>query len=113
MTVTLPWFYPNLSPNDRAHWAVKAKNFAAYKNACAWESRAQGIGPWVRTGPVLISITFCPPDRRRRDLDNMVSSSKALGDGLALALGVDDSRFVPTYRMGEPRKGGAVLVEVG
>ena len=45
-------------------------------------------------------------------MDNLISATKALRDGLMDALGVDDSRFVVTYEMGEPVKGGAVQVEI-
>lgn len=37
---------------------------------------------------------FYPPDRRARDDDNMIASFKAGRDGIALALGIDDKRFV-------------------
>ena len=57
-------------------------------------------------------MTFCPPDHRRRDLDNIIASMKAANDGIADALGIDDSRFISTYSMGSPVKGWAVLVTV-
>jgi crossover junction endodeoxyribonuclease RusA len=59
-----------------------------------------------------IAIEFCPPDYRRRDRDNLIASMKAATDGLADALGIDDSKFITSYRMGQPVKGGAVLVTV-
>jgi crossover junction endodeoxyribonuclease RusA len=40
-----------------------------------------------------VHLHFVPPDRRRRDLDNLIASMKAGLDGLADALGVDDSRW--------------------
>jgi len=45
-------------------------------------------------------------------MDNIIAATKALRDGLMDALGVDDSRFVVTYEMGEPIKGGAVMVQI-
>jgi crossover junction endodeoxyribonuclease RusA len=57
-------------------------------------------------------VTFQPPDKRRRDRDNLQASLKAHFDGIADALGVNDSLFVPTYAIGEPVKGGAVRVEI-
>jgi hypothetical protein len=36
----------------------------------------------------------------------------SLAGGVMDALGVDDSRFVVTYEMGEPIKGGEVQVEI-
>lgn len=58
-----------------------------------------------------MTITFNPPDRRKRDRDNMIAAFKSGQDGLSDALNVDDSLFVPTYRIGEPVPGGEVIVE--
>jgi crossover junction endodeoxyribonuclease RusA len=46
-------------------------------------------------------------------LDNLLASMKAGLDGLADALGVDDSRWRLLIEMGEPVKGGCVCVKVG
>lgn len=59
-----------------------------------------------------LNITFNPPDRRRRDLDNMLAACKAYLDGISDALGVDDSNFKLTIQKGEVVKGGQVVVEV-
>lgn len=56
-------------------------------------------------------VTFHPPDKRKRDRDNIIASFKAGQDGLADAWGIDDNEFEITYALGEPRKGGAVIVE--
>jgi crossover junction endodeoxyribonuclease RusA len=37
---------------------------------------------------------------------------KAGMDGLADALGIDDSHFIPTYHMGDPVKGGRVTIQI-
>ena len=44
---------------------------------------------------VHVRVTFHPPDMRARDLDNMFASIKGGLDGLADALGIDDSWFRP------------------
>ena len=63
---------------------------------------------------VPLVLTFCPPDRRARDLDGLLSSCKASLDGVAHALGVNDARFEPlTLRRGRVVKGGVVVLEVG
>ena len=49
-----------------------------------------------------VAITFFPPDRRHRDLDNMLASLKAALDGIALAVGIDDSRWTLTLSKGAP-----------
>lgn len=112
--ITLDWPDKVLSPNARIHWARKAKAVKLARQA-AWvavlehRAAARAIGA---QGRAVLNIEFCPPDKRRRDLDNLIASSKALNDGIADALGIDDSQFVLTYRMGRPVKGGAVRVMV-
>ena len=59
-----------------------------------------------------IRLLFSPPDKRRRDVDNMLASMKASLDGIALAIGCDDVEFCPVILdRAPPVKGGSVLVE--
>ncbi len=109
--ISLPWPPAMLSPNKRPHWAQRASLTKRYRSACYTVARYQGLKR-ANTESVKMTMRFCPPDRRRRDMDNLIASTKALRDGLMDALGVDDSRFVVTYEMGEPVKGGAVQVEI-
>jgi len=92
MKVTLPWPPSGLSPNARVHWTKKAKAAKSYKAAC-WvlTKEAKLVAP--AEGPIDLDIEFVPPDRRHRDLDNMLASIKHGLDGVALALGVNDRRF--------------------
>jgi crossover junction endodeoxyribonuclease RusA len=113
--LALPWPDRKLSPNARCHWAVKAKAVkaareGAYFLALQARIRRMDVGS---TGPIAVKFEFCPPNNRRRDRDNCISSMKAATDGIADALGVDDSRFVSTYSMGQHIKDGAVLVTIG
>lgn len=111
--LALPWPASGLSPNARLHWARKAKlTKAARKDAWVSTLAVRRRLPALADGPVSLEVVFCPPDYRRRDRDNLIASMKAANDGIADALGVDDSRFVSTYSMGTPVKGGAVLVTV-
>lgn len=110
--VTLPWPSKLLHPNARPHWAAKAKAVKAAREAAYWLT-------WNHIGRILnyptgarVSVTFNPPDRRRRDIDGMIASHKAAQDGIADAIGVDDSKFELSYRVGEPIKGGSVRVEI-
>lgn len=109
--VRLPWPSPVLSPNHRGHWAPKAKAVRMARTYAAWLVKEQ-----CSTKPgwdgASVSITFCPPNKRRRDRDNLIASLKAATDGIADALGIDDSRFETTYRMGDIVKGGAVIVTI-
>lgn len=116
MRIELPWPDKHLNPNARTHWAVKAD----YKKAehetayfIAWKV-VIGTGEWMKVDTnYSMSLTFCPPDKRRRDLDNIEASCKAAFDGMCAGLGIDDSQIVETSkRWGEIVKGGAVIVEI-
>lgn len=61
-------------------------------------------------GGIALRFDFHPPDKRRRDLDNMLASIKAGVDGIADALGVDDQRFGFWLSREAPIKGGKIVV---
>ena len=61
-------------------------------------------------GRKVFSITFHPPTAHKYDTDGLIARFKAGQDALQVVTGVDDNEFVMTYRRGEPRKGGAVVV---
>lgn len=111
----LSWPKGHLWPNRKAHWAVLAKHRKAAK-AEAWASAVDG-GWWkfaVKAGAdrVRVALEFCPPDMRRRDDDNMVAAMKAAIDGIAEAIGIDDSAFEIVPTRGECIKGGLVRVSI-
>ena len=113
MQVTVPWPPKQLSPNARVHWAIRSRNAKRYRQLCYLAAQRAGARP-AQTEPetVQVCITFHPPDRRRRDWDNLLASIKHGLDGLAQALGVDDRIFRPRLEVGEPVKGGAVQLEI-
>lgn len=118
MIVSLPWPPKGLSPNARLHWAQQAKLKSVARQSADWFAKAamplpvrQHIGGG--DAPIPLKVTFYPPDRRRRDDDNMVASFKSYRDGLADALGVDDRRFRPSYEFAEPEQPGKVEVRIG
>lgn len=108
-TVTLPWPPKELSPNARVHWTVAHKAKMAYKSAChlLMLSDRRSI-----KGKKAFTVTFRPPDARRRDRDNCIAQFKTGQDMLSVFSCVDDRHFVMTYAFGDPVKGGAVIVEV-
>lgn len=106
MIFELPFPPSILNPNRKAHWAVKAKAFKRYKSDCYF--LATQHKPAYK-----FKITFHPPDKRRRDRDNIIGAFKAGQDGLALAWGIDDSLFEITYKpLGEPVKHGKIIIEI-
>ena len=114
----LAWPDPILSPNARTHWAPQARAKKKAREDAAWETiRQVPLEARQRiaegNGPIPMRITFIPPDKRRRDRDNMIASLKAASDGIADGLKVNDARFVPTYLVAPPEKPGFVVVEFG
>lgn len=108
--VKLPWPPAGLSPNDRLHWAKKALAAKRYKHTC-WALALEEKVSAKWDGPVHLWVTFAPPDRRHRDMDNMIASIKSGLDGLAMALKVNDSRFVLHLNVSTLRD-GCVLVNI-
>jgi crossover junction endodeoxyribonuclease RusA len=108
MTVTLPWPPKALSANSRKDRRYSTAERKQYKQDC-----------WVLTKEAKfrafhLDITFHPPDGRRRDLDNMLAGIKYGLDGVAAAMGIDDSFFEFTIRKGEPvRPHGAIVIRDG
>jgi crossover junction endodeoxyribonuclease RusA len=110
ITITLEMPHKHLSPNSRCHWAQKSKQ----KRAQRMESSMrifQQLGtkhfPDWKTANVQITVT--PPDRRRRDKDNLLASLKAAFDGAQDAgLIADDSglTYLP-IAITEPDKANA------
>lgn len=111
VSVSLPWPDKLLSPNSRVHWATKAKATKLAREY-AWAVTLNATGPNPAFRRASVRMTFCPPDKRRRDLDNCISSTKAARDGIADALGIDDSKFECGFAFGEPVPGGAVIVTI-
>lgn len=115
--IELPWVAATLNPNRRngTHWswanAAKTKRTADARLIALQAMRSIGYVPPQGVLPLI--VTFCPPDKRRRDMDNLFASLKADLDGVAQALGVDDSLFEPvTLKRGAPQKPGRVILEI-
>lgn len=115
--IVLPWPDRRLSPNARQHWrALAAVKKQARADACTLATVAISLRDkraiHDMDGRIPLTIRFYPPDERRRDDDNMISSFKALRDGIADALGVDDRRFRPFYQFMDAEKPGRVEVVI-
>ena len=90
---------PRLSPNARLHYMLlyKAKR-EAKEEAFAIAKKVGGPDkPYHR---VHITITYVSKDKRRRDMDNLLASTKPAIDGI-VAAGVieDDSVFNVSYSL--------------
>ncbi len=110
--VSFFWPDPHLSPNARIHWATHARAKAKYRRDCFMLANGANVtAAWC--GPILVSLEFRPPSRRKYDLDGLLSRMKSGLDGLADALGLDDHRFQLHISIGAVVKGGAVNVTIG
>ena len=111
MELILPWPPAAYSPNARVHWSRKSKAAKSYRAACHLLAKQAGVT--APEGEALLMLEFVPPDRRRRDDDNLLAMFKAGRDGLADALGIDDNVFATQIRVSkETIKGGAVRVRI-
>jgi crossover junction endodeoxyribonuclease RusA len=63
--------------------------------------------------PLEFYMLICPPDKRRRDDDNILSAFKSTRDGIFHALELDDSLIMRTViERGDVERGGAVYVRL-
>lgn len=116
-TIRLPWPQRALWQNSRVHWSKRAKATAVARQDAFFAALDAGLKqmPTGEGWGHLISFDFCPPDRRKRDLQNMPATMKPAIDGIADALKVDDASFTviwPDSFNFEYQFPGSVLVEV-
>ncbi len=111
--IHLAWPHKDLSPNARKYRLAVAPLRKKARTEAMWACKAakMNFAHLADTG-LHLRITFNPPDRRKRDLDNLLASIKSHLDGVADVIGVDDSMWGLTLVRGEVVKGGAVKVEV-
>ena len=113
--ITIRCTYPpsKLNPNvqTRLHWAEVGKAKAKAKTMWNNELLRYRIALKSKTE---FKISFAPPNKIRRDVDNLIAASKALLDALSLVTGVDDSQFKIDWarELMPPVAGGAVFIEV-
>lgn len=109
--VILPWPHRDLHPNARIHWSRRASaTKRARWDACAL-AKSSGV-PNLKSADLLVTAVFIPPDGRRRDTDGMLSNIKAYLDGIADAIGIDDSRWTLAIRREPPKVPGEVRIEI-
>jgi len=110
--ITLSWPPKQLSPNARLHWAQKARVAKKYRADCYMLTKQASV-ELPKTDKLHLFVDFYMPDKRRRDQDNMEASMKSAYDGIAEALGVNDSRFViHPFLRDEIIKGGMVTITI-
>jgi crossover junction endodeoxyribonuclease RusA len=110
--IPLPFPAKILWPNGRGHYHAKNRAFQAHKQ-WAFTAAKQAMPRCFKWNgePIKWRVTITPKTAHKIDKDNAVASLKAYFDGIALALGVNDSAFdVPEIIFAEPRKPGGVEI---
>lgn len=112
MTIILPFPDKILWPNGRGHHMAKHRAFQKHKTWAFHAAKAAIPRSFKHRGePISLHYIVTPKTRHAIDRDNCVAAMKAFQDGIALALGVDDSTFgTPTVTFAEPMKPGGVEV---
>jgi crossover junction endodeoxyribonuclease RusA len=80
ITITVPGRPP--TPNARRHWRVTALDNDTWKGAARVVALEAKPDSWEPLDHAEVDVTFIVPDKRRRDLDNLVSSVKPQMDGI-------------------------------
>src|SRR5688500_16650190 len=98
--IELPFPPASLSGHNKGSWHGKSSIVKKHRDWARLATKAAGIAP-PQSGDIRVSATFYPPNRRG-DRINFPNRMKPYWDGIAEALGVNDSRFVPAYHFAEP-----------
>ena len=95
LTFAVPFLPPSLNSYRRCHWAVVQREEKRWKD-CIYLRWLELKKP--RYQAIKVTLNFCFPDRRSRDLDNyLATGSKLVGDALKGLFIPDDS---PDYLKG-------------
>ena len=106
--ISLPFPPSSLSGHAKGNWYGKSSVTKKWRQMACEAAKAAGyIVP--EDGDISVHVTFYPPDRRG-DRVNFPNRCKPIFDGIADALGVNDSRFVPHFYFCAPTKPGRVEV---
>lgn len=109
--IALPFPPASLSGHNDGNRYTKAPIVAKHRE---WARDATlGVRPMLsQSGDIPLHIRFVPPDRRG-DRCNFWNRCKPYIDGIAEALKINDSRFLPSMSFGTPEKPGRVEVTLG
>lgn len=117
IVVILPFPDARLNPNRSkgVHWAATSALRKKARGDATLLTRHAAKGVTFPMGQeIAMAIVFVQPDRRHRDRDNLLAACKPALDGVADALGVNDSQFDPvTIRREYGAKPGSVRIEIG
>lgn len=109
--MVFPWPDSRLSPNKRIDRRALIGVKQVARNEAFYIAK-QGAAIVLDTD-LQLTLTFCPPDKRKRDLDNLYASFKAYQDGMMDLLGVDDCKIERVIlQRGNIVEDGIVIVDI-
>lgn len=68
-------YWRHISKGEHAGRVLISKDGRAYRNLCVAKVIEQRVPRHTLTGKLAVAIEVYPPDRRRRDLDNLLKGS--------------------------------------
>ncbi len=112
VSITLPWPNKYLFPNARISNKAKNAYIQPARELAFYTVKEQPQYDWTGLdGGLMMIVTAHPPDRIRRDLDNVLSSLKSYQDGLCQALGIDDRQIIEErISWGNVLRGGQIVM---
>lgn len=111
MKIELPFPPASLSGHAKGNWHGKSSVTKKRREWARLATLAAGAVVLRATGDIAIRILFQPANRRG-DRTNFAGRMKPYIDGIADALGLNDSRFLPSYEFAEPTPPGLVTVTI-
>jgi crossover junction endodeoxyribonuclease RusA len=108
--IELPFPPATLSGHNKGHWHSKSGIVAKHRKWAAMATIAASVRA-PEAGDIRVSVTFYPPDRRG-DRVNFPNRMKPYWDGIADALKINDSRFLPTFHFAEPTANAKVVIAI-
>lgn len=109
--IELPFPPASLSGHVKGNWRGKSAVTKKWRADAHTVTKAARLAPPVE-GDIHVHVTFVPPNHRG-DRVNFPIRMKPIFDGIADALGVNDSRFVPHFYFCEPEKPGRLEIRIG
>lgn len=109
--IVLPWPPAALQPHAKGSRWPKIRATKTYRQQAFWLAKEAGV---AADPTAILTVIYHPPDRARRDCQNMHGRIKAAIDGIADAMGCDDHGFRVRFpeAFAAVVKRGAVIVEV-
>ena len=115
MIIKLPYPSVKLNPNQSTgkHWSATKAIKQEHKECAYYITKQELNGAKLEAKKYAITITFVKSTKVRYDLDNALASCKHYLDGIAQALGMDDSQFEPiTLKRGYAKGSAHITVEI-